>query len=321
MDFIDYYAELGVPKDSTQEEIQKAYRKLARKYHPDVNKEPGAETKFKKVAEAYEALKDPEKRKKYDRYGAAWRTAEQSGRPPPGYEDLFNSARRARRPSSAGGAGFEGFRGGPSGFSDFFEAIFGRGGSPFAGGFDGAQNISMGGQDIEAELHLSLEEAAKGGERELSLGDPAGGKTRSFKVHIPHGVKSGQKIRLKGQGGKGAGAAAAGDLFLVVKIDPHPSFRLEGEDLYTTLPVPPWTAALGGEAKLKTLGGAVTVNVPPGSSSGTKIRLRGKGFPHGKHGHGDLYAEVKIMVPKTLSEKEKALFEQLRDASQFSPDQ
>lgn len=315
MDFIDYYSELGVKKDATQEEIQKAYRKLARKYHPDVNKEPGAETKFKKIAEAYEALKDPEKRKKYDRYGAAWKNAEQNGRPPPGYEDIFNQARRQRAGQS------QGFRPGQAGFSDFFEAIFGRG-NPFGAGvgFD-SEAVSASGHDVEAVLHLSLEEAASGGERDITLQDPSGGKPKSFKVGIPRGVKDGQRIRLKGQGGKAAGGGQAGDLFLVVKIDPNPRFRLEGSDLYTWLPIAPWTAALGGEAKLKTLDGQVTVKVPAGSSSGTKIRLRGKGFPTGKEGHGDLYAEVKIMVPKTLSEKERALFEKLQEASEFSPDQ
>jgi curved DNA-binding protein len=315
MDFIDYYAELGVPKSAPQEEVQKAYRRLARKYHPDVNKDPSAENKFKQITEAYEVLKDPEKRKKYDQYGAAWKNAQNGQRPPPGYEDLFNATRRRGKQSSQG---FE-FHNGPTGFSDFFEAIFGRG-SPFGAGvgFD-QQNVSAQGGDVEAVLHLSLEEALSGGERDLTLSDPTTGKSRTYKVAIPRGVRSGQKIRLKGQGQKGIGGGAAGDLFLKVEINPHPVFRLDGSDLYTSLPVAPWTAALGGEATLKTLTGTVTVKVPAGSSSGTKIRLKGKGFASGKDEFGDLYAEVKIMVPKELSEKERVLFEKLRDISGFSP--
>ncbi|MFO0723329.1 MAG: J domain-containing protein [Myxococcota bacterium] len=325
MDFIDYYKELGVKRDAPPEEIQKAYRKIARKYHPDVNKEAGAEDKFKRAAEAYEVLKDPDKRKKYDVLGSAYKNGGAGPGPtgqrqtaPPGYEDLFNMLNNQRRPG--GGA-----RRGPggqqqaTGFSDFFEAIFGRAQNPFGGGAGGgAPELDVDGVDVEAVLALGLEEAAAGGDREISLADPDTGRPRSLKVHIPKGVHGGQKIRLRGQGRRGSGEGARGDLMLIVEIKPHPRFRLEGEDLYTTLSVSPWTAALGGDATLKTLTGQVSVKVPAGSSSGRKIRLRGKGFPHGT-AHGDLYAEVKIVVPETLSDKERALFESLAQTSKFVP--
>jgi curved DNA-binding protein len=313
MEFKDYYATLGVGKNATQEEIQRAYRKLARKYHPDVNKEKGAEEKFKEIGEAYEVLKDPEKRTKYDRYGTAWKAAQQGGgTPPPGYEDVWVDFGR-----STEGFGF-------SGFSDFFEQLFGTGGRRRPGtrtrdaGPTGTQwEWATRGEDQEARLTLSLEEAAQGGQREISLTDPITRQAKTYVVNIPKGIRGGQRIRLSGQGGKGVSGAPAGDLYLHVELLPHPTFRLEGKDLHTVLAVAPWEAALGTEVTLPTLGGAVHVKIPPGSSSGRKIRLRGKGFPDQQRGQGDLYAEIWIVVPTHLSSQERKLFEELARVSSF----
>jgi curved DNA-binding protein len=318
MEFKDYYATLGVGKNATQEEIQRAYRKLARKYHPDVNKSPGAEEKFKELGEAYEVLKDPEKRTKYDRYGAAWKAAQQGGgTPPPGYEDVWFDL--------GGSETTEGF-GGFSDFSSFFEQLFGTGRQRGAGRRDRGSGAAGGqwewatrGQDQEAQLSLTLEEAARGGQRELTFTDPLTGQAKTYMVTIPPGIRPGQRIRLAGQGGKGSSGAAAGDLYLHVNLLPHSRFRLDGKDLYTTLAVAPWEAALGAEVPLATLGGGVQVKIPPGSSSGRKIRLRGKGFPASRGEAGDLYAEIRIMVPEHLSAQERKLFEELAKVSSFAP--
>ena len=312
MDFKDYYAILGVSKTASQDDIQRAYRKLARQYHPDINKEAGAENKFKEIGEAYEVLKDPEKRDKYDRYGSAWKAAQQSGgAPPPGYEDVWFDV--SGSPDDA----FSGF----SGFSSFFEQLFGRGarGGPGAGRRESAWSWNMPGSDQEATLSLTLEEAAQGGQREISLTDPETGQSKTYSVKIPKGIRPGQRIRLAKLGGRGAGQGAAGDLYLNVELRPNPNFRLEGRDLYTMLPVAPWEAALGADATLSTLDGNVRVKIPAGSSSGRRIRLRGRGFPDPKGGAGDLYAEIEIVVPKTLSDDERRLFEELAQRSTFQP--
>jgi curved DNA-binding protein len=317
MEFKDYYAILGVSKDASQEEIQRAYRKLARKYHPDVNKEPGAEETFKDVGEAYEVLKDPEKRAKYDRYGTAWKAAQQGGgTPPPGYEDIWFDFR------SEPGDVFSDF----SGFSSFFEQLFGRGtgrgstrGARGAGPRGGQWDWTMPGADQEARLTLTLEEAAHGGQREISLTDAETGQTKSYMVTIPKGVRPGQRIRLAGQGRKGSSGSPAGDLYLLIELLPHASLRLEGKDLYTTLAVTPWEAVLGTQVRLPTLAGAVNVKVPPGSSSGRRIRLKGKGFPDTRSGAGDLYADLTIVVPQSLTDQERRLFEELAQVSQFRP--
>lgn len=317
MDFKDYYAVLGVAKNASQDEIQRAYRKLARKYHPDINKASGAEDTFKDIGEAYEVLKDPDKRAKYDRYGVAWKAAEQGGgAPPPGYEDVW---------VDLGGAEDSPFSG-DSGFSSFFEQLFGAGarrrtahGRRGARGFTPGAQWAMPGADQEARLTLSLEEAAHGGEREISLSGPTPEQSKTYVVHIPKGIRPGQRIRLAGQGEKGVGGAPAGDLYLMLEVLPHPTFRLEDRDLYTTVPVTPWEAALGAEITLATLDGAVNVKIPAGSSSGRKIRLKGKGFPDPRSSPGDLYAEISIRVPQTLSAEEKELFEQLAKVSRFAP--
>jgi curved DNA-binding protein len=316
VEFIDYYSVLSVPKTANKDEIERAYRKLARKYHPDVNKAKDAEEKFKQLGEAYEVLSDPQKRKLYDQYGAAWREAERQGAPPPGAESFRHRA---------GPEGFQyHFEGGDAGgdFSDFFEQLFGMGGlggQRRARGAHGRTDRPREGADMEARIGLTLEQAAEGGQRQISLADPRTGKTRTLKVKIPKGVLPGQRIRLSGQGDPGTRGGPAGDLYLTVEMEPHPQFRLEGRDLHTVLPVTPWQAALGGEALLHTLNGDLRVKVPPGSSSGRKIRLTGKGYPDPRGGAGDLYAEIRIAVPENLSPEEKELFEKLAQVSSFTP--
>ncbi|MFY9825718.1 MAG: DnaJ C-terminal domain-containing protein [Thermoanaerobaculia bacterium] len=323
MDYKDYYATLGVKKDASPEEIQKAYKKLARKFHPDVNKDPQAEVKFKEIGEAYEALKDPDKRQRYDQYGSAWNRARQSGGgAPPGWEVRYGDS---------GGfdfGDFSGMGGGGERFSSFFDMLFGGGGPGGArrgaaaggpAGFGGFGN--PGGQqggNTEATLPLSVEEAVQGGEKEITIADPATGQRRSLSVRVPAGVRSGQKIRLAGQGSPGFGGAA-GDLLLKVEIQPDSRFKVDGADIHTTVAVTPWEAALGGEAEVETPTGPVTVKIPAGTSSGRKIRLRGRGLSQQGGGKGDLLAELRLMVPDQLSPRERELFEQLAEESEFRP--
>ncbi len=290
--FRDYYEVLGVPRGASDEEIRSAYRKLAREYHPDVNKDPGAEDRFKEVSEAYEVLRDPEKREKYERLGENWKAG----------EDVSGA-------SGFGGGDGQGFGDG-AGFSDFFESFFGgrRGGSR---GFEG---FSMRGGDQEATLEVTLEEAARGGKRKISLADG-----RDFEVQIPAGIRDGQKIRLGGQGGEGASGGPAGDLYLRVRIKRHPRFRLEGDDLVVEIPVAPWEAALGATVSVPTLHGSAKVKVPAGSSSSRRLRLRGEGMPGPGGRKGDLYASVRIVVPKVLERREHELFEELAAVSRFDP--
>lgn len=325
MDYKDYYEILGVKKDASQDEIQKAYRKLARKFHPDVNKAPEAETKFKELGEAYEVLKDEDKRKKYDQFGSAWKRAQQTGSPPPGWEGVHFDFGQG-----GGGFDFSGMGGG-EGFSSFFEMLFGegaRGGrrgpaAGFGGGFPGGAGFpgggfgATGGADTEAEIAITLEEAAHGGRRELALTDPRTGERKNLTVKIPKGVRSGQRIRLAGKGQPSLNGGAPGDLYLKIEIEPHPRFRVDGTNLHTAVPVSPWEAALGAEADVQTLEGDVRVRIPAGSSSGRKIRLRGKGLPKPGGGEGDLIAEIKIVVPDALSDEERQLFERLAEVSEF----
>jgi curved DNA-binding protein len=310
VEYKDYYAILGVDKSASQDEIQKAYRKLARKYHPDVNANPQAENKFKEIGEAYEALKDPEKRSKYDRYGSAWKAAQRGGPSPPGFEG-FEFDFGGPGGGFAGGFGGAGFPGGGSGFSSFFDMLFG--GRPGAA----SANPFGGGLDREATLVLTLEEAASGGKRELAVEDPGGGGRKTYTVNIPPGVKPGGRIRLRGKGAAAPRSEARGDLYLKVEVLPHPRFTLDGSDLRTTLEVTPWEAALGGQLPVETLSGRLTVRIPPGSSSGRTVRLREQGFPTAEGGKGDLLAEIKIVIPEPLSEQERALFQQLAEASSF----
>jgi curved DNA-binding protein len=312
--FRDYYETLGVDRGASEKDIRSAYRKLARQYHPDVNKDPGAEDRFKEVSEAYDVLTDPEKRGRYDRLGANWKAGQDvSGAP--GWEDVFRGGatgaggggRRARR--SSGGAGFgDGVRvefGGGEDFSDFFGSMFGGGGASSRGGgiFD---SFTRGGGEQEAVLDLSLEEAAQGGRRTLSLDG------REFEIDLPPGVRDGQRLRVSGGGDDG-------DLILRIRLRRHPRLRLRGDDLYFDLPVTPWEAALGAEISVPTLTGSGRLRVPPGSSSGRRLRLRGQGMPRADGTSGDLYAVVTIKVPKRLTKRERELFEQLQQTSKFNP--
>ena len=290
----DYYEALGLQRDATTEDIRRAYRKLAREFHPDVNKDPGAEDRFKEVAEAYEVLRDPEKRERYDRLGSNWH-AGQDVSSAPGFEESFR-----RR---ASGGGYDDFRvefGDAGDFSDLFEGLFGA---------RGRRGPTRRGGDREAVLDLDLDEAARGGRRRLELADG-----RSFEVEIPAGVRDGQTIRLAGEGARSVGDGQSGDLLLRVRLKPHPRFRWKGADLEVDLPVAPWEAALGATVDVPTLDGNAKVKVPAGSSGGRRLRLRGAGL-----GGSDLYAVVKIVVPRKLSRKERQLFEQLAQTSKFDP--
>jgi curved DNA-binding protein len=311
--FRDYYDILGVDRNASPDEIKREYRKLARKHHPDVSKEPDAEDRFKEISEAYEVLRDPEKRERYDRLGQNWR----AGQDVSGAEGFDFSGFERGRGGGFGGAGGGGGGGdvrvefGSGGdFSDFFEGLFGgRGRRAGGGGFGSFNGYSSRGSDQEATLELTLHEAAKGGKRKITLADG-----RDYDVNIPAGVRDGQRIRLAGEGGRSAGGGPAGDLFLRVRIKPDPRFRVEGNDIYTDLPITPWEGALGATVEVPTLDRTSKVKVPPGSSSGRKLRLRGEGLAG-----GDLYAVVSIKVPKKLSDEERRLYEQLRDVSDFNP--
>jgi curved DNA-binding protein len=311
--FRDYYEVLGVPRDASPDDIRSAYRKLARQYHPDVNKEPEAEDRFKEVSEAYEVLRDPEKRERYDRLGANWKAGQDvSGASGfGGFAPETGDFGDVRVEFGTGG-----FGGGE--FSDFFEGLFGSGArgrgrrTTGFGGFDGFS--TMRGSDQEAELELSLEEAARGGRRKISLGDG-----RDYEVNIPPGVRNGQRIRLPGEGSSGAAGGPSGDLFLRVRIKPHPRFRLEGRDIYVDLPVTPWEAVLGATVEVPTLEGTSRVKVPPGSSTDRKLRLRGQGMPASRGASGDLYAVVKVHVPRRPTAEEHELFERLAQVSEFNP--
>jgi curved DNA-binding protein len=301
----DYYQALGVARDASSEEIRRAYRRLAREYHPDVNKDPGAEDRFKEVSEAYDVLRDREKRDRYDRLGAGWRAG-------PGVSGAGGFEEAVR-----GGDGFRDVRVefGDGDFSDIFESVLGgRGRGGRRAGRSGSGGFSIPGADQEAVLEISLQEAARGGRRRISLDG------RDLEVEIPRGVRDGQRIRLAGEGEPGIGGGARGDLYLRIRLRRDPRFRVEGRDLYTDLPVTAWEAALGAEVPVATLDGSARVKVPPGSSSGRRLRLRGQGLPgSGGAPDGDLYAIVEIHVPKRLTKQERELFERLASASKFNP--
>jgi curved DNA-binding protein len=295
--FRDYYETLGVERDASNEDIRKAYRQLARKYHPDVNKDAGADDRFKEISEAYEVLRDPDKRARYDKLGANWKAGQDVSQAA-GFGDGV-------RVEFGGGDGAD--------FSDFFSDLFGGGIGGGGGGRRGSIFDSFGEsrvRDREAVLELSLEEAAAGGHRRLSIDD------REFEVDIPPGVRDGQRLRVRGGA---TGEADAGDLLLLVRIRRHRRFRVKGDDLFVDLAVSPWEAALGANVPVRTLTGSVQLSVPPGSSSGRRLRLRGEGLPKASGGVGDLYAVVSIKVPKKLTATERKLFQQLRDKSKFDP--
>lgn len=297
----DYYEVLGVSRDATHDQIQQAFRTLARKYHPDVNSAPGAEDRFKELNEAYHVLSDPDTRKRYDRFGEDFR------RVPEDYDERVGagfSDFRAGAPSGARVRVNQGF-GGRSGIN--IEDLFGD----FFGGSGGFGPIP--GADQQAEIELTVEEAYRGGRRTVTLDG------RSYQVTIPAGVADGQRIRLAGEGGRGSGDAPAGDLYLVVRIKPDRRFRLEGRDIATDLPVSPWEAVLGATVAVHTPAGEAKVKVPPGSSTGRRLRLRGEGMPNPRGKPGDLYAEVKVVVPTKPTKQERELFEQLATVSTFDP--
>lgn len=310
MAYKDYYSVLGVTRSASAEEIQQAYRKLARKYHPDVSKEKDAEQHFKALGEAYDVLKDEQKRKLYDQYGEQWKAVSEGGPPPSG-------AGRVN-------VDFNGFRDedfDPEAFSDvgsLFEAFFGGRGAQ-SGARGGRRRWPAGGGDREATLELTVEEAFRGGERAITLLDAESGEQKRYTVRIPPAVRSGQRIRLAGEGHAGSGGAPAGDLYLQVVVQGSDRFRLEGDDAYTTLPVTPWEAGLGATVTLVTLDGEVRMKVPAGSSTGRKIRLRGKGYGKPDGPRGDLYAEIRVEMPPTLSDEERQLLERWSQTSKFSP--
>jgi curved DNA-binding protein len=327
--FKDYYEMLGVPRTATDDEIKRAYRKLARQYHPDVN--PGdqtAEDKFKELNEAYEVLSDSEKRQRYDQLGAHWK-AGQNFTPPPGWDNIridFGDL------GDASGTGF-----GHAGFSDFFEMLFGSQRRPRTG-----QGFAMRGSDVETDISLTLDEVHRGSRRGLTLEvtelcQDCGGsgirdgrmcpacrgagvirRPKSLTVHIPTGMREGAVIRLVGQGEPGSGAAPAGDLYLRVHLEPHPLFTWVGEDdLMLELPVAPWEAALGAKVSVPTLDGAIEMTVPPESQGGQRLRLRGQGLQRQGDRRSDLYVRLKVVVPPKLTPAERELFEKLAATSGF----
>jgi curved DNA-binding protein len=307
MEFKDYYATLGVPRDAAQDEVKRAYRRLARKYHPDVSKEADAERHFKEVQEAYEVLKDPEKRAAYDRFGKGWK-AGQEFRPPPDWDAGFEFS---------GGFGDQGI------FSDFFESLFGQARGRTAGGFTG-RGFRTHGQDHHAKVRIDLEDAFKGSVRAVTLALPEMDnegrlhtQSRVLNVKIPTGVTEGQRIRLAGQGGPGMGGGPAGDLYLEVAFNAHPVFRAEGRDIHLDLPITPWEAALGRTVTVPTLGGRVELRIPPGSQSGRKLRLKGRGLPGSPA--GDQIVTLSIVVPPAHTGKARDLYERMERELPMNP--
>lgn len=314
MDFKDYYAVFGVSESASAEEIKKAYRKLARKYHPDVSKEDNADEKFKDLGEAYEVLKDPEKRGEYDQLRKHGAQADGSFQPPPGWQSS----------SGFGGGGYTDAD--SSQFSDFFEEMFGGGrgaGRGAAGGF--RQNVRMRGEDVHARLSLFLEEVFHGCDKQVSFtvheADKQGrivARQKNLKVKIPAGMREGQHLRLKAQGSPGSGGGGPGDLLIEIELAPHPMFSVEGRDVVVTIPIAPWEAALGATVTVPTVGSKANVKVPKGTSSGRKLRLKGKGLP-GKH-PGDQMVILQIAMPEQHSAEAEKLYEQLAEAEKaFDP--
>src|SRR5256885_4162846 len=310
--FRDYYETLGVSKTATEDEIRSAFRKLARKYHPDVAKDKkAAEEKFKQINEAYEVLSDPEKRQKYDQLGANWN---QPGgfQPPPDWGGGFQQAPGGgfyQYGGDGGGVQFE-FVG--TGFSDFFEAFFGggRGRSAF-GGFGGREATPERGADVEADILVTLEEALQGSKRTISLRRAGSNKVETYQVKIPRGVHEGQRIRLAGQGEAGARGGKGGDLFLRVRLAKHPDFTVEGSDLIHEAKIVPWQAALGTQIEVPTPEGNVRLKIPPGTEGGQRFRLRERGLPSASGKRGDLYVVAQIQIPKKLTEREREIWNQL----------
>lgn len=305
MKYKDYYAILGVERSASADDVKKAYRKLARKYHPDVSKEKNAEERFKEVAEAYETLKDPEKRAAYDRLGSY--QPGQDFRPPPDWQQDF----------SGGTFSFDDID-----LADLFAGLRGRGfhrAGPRA-------DMAMPGEDFEVNVRITLEQSYHGTTLDLALQIPeydAEGRPRrvprNFKARIPKGATDGQRLRLPGKGGKGVNGGRDGDLYLNIALEPHRLYRVNGHDLYLDLPLAPWEAVLGATVEIPTLGGAVRLKIRPGTHAGQQLRLAKRGLPRPREGEGDLYAIVQIAVPTVVHERERALYEQLAKESAFEP--
>jgi curved DNA-binding protein len=311
--FRDYYETLGVAKTASADEIKSAFRKLARKHHPDMAKakeKAAAEEKFKQINEAYEVLSDPEKRVKYDQLGADWN--QPGGFQPPEWGRGGAGGGGFRRYAGGNGGGVE-FEFGGTGFSDFFEAFFGggRGESAFGGGFGRRPATAESGQDVEADLMVTLEEALHGSTRQVSLRRGGSEKVETYQVKIPRGVHEGQRIRLAGQGEAGLSGGKKGDLFLRVRLARHPDFSVEGNDLIYEAALEPWRAALGAEIEVPTLEGGRRLKIPAGTQSGQRFRLRERGLPTASGGRGNLYVVAQIAIPKKLSEAERDLWQQM----------
>lgn len=311
MQYQDYYETLGVSRNADEAEIKKAYRKLAGKYHPD--KKTGDETKFKQISEAYEVLSDPEKRSLFDRLGRNYQNG-QNFQPPPDFESMFG-----------GGQNF----GGGAGFSDFFESMFGggaqRGGFGGQTGYGGGRGFARKGDDQVVKVLITLEEAVQGGQKTLNLQVPAAGsqgrvhlESKQLKVKIPAGVKQGARIRLSAQGAPGYGGGPNGDLFLEMDLQAHPLYKVDESDVVLNLPLTPWEAALGTKVEVPTLKGKVNLAIAPGTQSGAKLRIKGRGL--GKEGEaGNQYVVVQIMTPPVTSEADKAFYEQMAQTMPFNP--
>jgi curved DNA-binding protein len=308
MKFKDYYVILGVPRDASQDDIKRAYRKLARKYHPDVSKETDAEERFKAVGEAYEVLKDPEKRAAYDGVGRHWKQ-DQDFQPPPNWEQRFNVGSGGYTDTDLGG------------FSDFFESLFGRGDrAPFGdrGGFQSK------GRDEHAKITIGLEDTFQGAAQTLTLQSPTVDeqgrvitRSRTLNVKIPKGVTEGQRIRLAGQGASVPGSGQPGDLYLEIMFRPHPRFRAERRDIFIELPITPWEAALGETVTVPTLAGKVDLKVPAGSQSGKRLRLKGRGLPGNPP--GDQYVILRIVTPIADTDQAKAFYKRMATELPMNP--
>jgi curved DNA-binding protein len=309
MEFKDYYEMMGVARDATQDEIKRAYRKLARKYHPDVSKESNAEERFKSLGEAYEVLKDPEKRAAYDQLGANWQGG-QDFNAPPDWDAGFEFS----------GGGFTG--GDSANYSDFFEELFGQ--ARAAQGAGRQRGFHARGQDRHAKILVDLQDSFEGATRAINLQVPeltpdghVTTRTRTLNIKIPKGIREGQKVRLSGQGDPGQGNATAGDLYLEIDFKPHALYRAEAHDLYLDLPVAPWEAVLGATVKVPTPEGVVELKVPAGSAQGKKMRLKGRGIPAKQP--GDLYVVLQMALPEANTEQAKKLYQQMQDELNFNP--
>ena len=348
MKYKDYYEILGVPRTAGEEEIKKAFRKLARKYHPDVAKGKGTEDKFKEVNEAYEVLGDAAKRKKYDELGPNWQSGAEF-RPPPGWEHFGGGPAGGRAGARGQGGDFE-FNFGGTGFSDFFEQIFGAAGRS-AGGASrrGARSsfaeeeLAERGRDIEGDIMVTLEEAVRGSVRSVSVNrtvacENCGGtavkaqrpcpvchgtgrvnRTEQFQVRIPPGVTDGQQLRLARRGEAGGGGGPAGDLFLRVRLAKHPDFQVEDHNLVYEAELAPWEAVLGAQVSVPTLDGRINIKISAGTQNGQRLRVRGKGMPKGDSARGDLNVVVRVEVPERVTDRERELWQQLAKESKFNP--